>query len=446
MKKIFRALACIFAALSLCSCLRDAYPLSETVASSSSVPLESSAEQDTVSFESESESETDSPIDDELPLREEVVRWCEANPASDDVIMTLSEIQTENERMRNTAPSMYDIFSFGNKISSEHLYSMISEHNVPHGGYDSDGSVIHDEHMDTVRRRMSLDGASEYNISYGVMTTRGYVRAIPDDKPYRTSPANPYDTVQSTELSLGSPVLVLYSTFDEEYYFILSYCYSGWVKCSELALANDREHWLEFAKPQSFICITDSMYIDGEIKLDMGAVLPLAEVSNDGYKATLPCRRTDGMLDSTTIYVSKTSASNGYLPYTYKNYLIQAYKYEGTPYGWGGLDDGIDCSGFVCNVFRCFGFIFPRDTSQQNSIVGVSCKVGETSAYSLLDTFVPTVVYYPGHTLLYIGRDSEDGKYYFIHAPQIGEKVCVTAKNELNGMTYVCHISTHTTD
>ncbi len=61
--------------------------------------------------------------------------------------------------------------------------------------------------------------------------------------------------------------------------------------------------------------------------------------------------------------------------YVHKGVLIKsdivpfAQKYLNTPYLWGGTSDfGIDCSGFVQQVFKVCGVTLPRDAYQQYGI------------------------------------------------------------------------------
>ena len=70
--------------------------------------------------------------------------------------------------------------------------------------------------------------------------------------------------------------------------------------------------------------------------------------------------------------------------------------------------------------------------------------MGHADIAAQLDFSAPAAVYYPGHTLLYIGHDIDNNLYYFIHAPQIGEKVCVTTKSDLTGMTYIGRVGPST--
>ena len=438
--------------LSLTSCLREATPIikNETQTEQTTVSMAETDSQDTTDAVTDTEDVTEpEPDEPDVEPNVEVVKWTSRHPSPTTVIMTADEIEAENRRMAEDSESLIDIFSFGDTVSAAELRSLIGRHSVPpEERYDSDGAPISKEHKEKVKERMNIGDAESFKTEHGIMTSRGNLRAVPDKMPYHKSPDNRYDSIQNTELAVGTPVLVLYTTYDSEYYFIVSGCYSGWMKTSDVALSDDIDLWMSFAAPERFVCMTDALYRDGEQSFDMGCILPLVSKGQGGYNVLSPVRNEAGKLDTRELTVPKVSAVEGYLPYTYENYLNQAFKYEGTEYGWGGLNDGVDCSGFVLNVFKCFGFRFPRDTKDQDKVVGCALDVaGQSHNYiaASLDGNVPTVVYYPGHTLLYIGFDESDGKYYFIHAPKIGERVSVTSKSDLSGMTYIGQVGEYPT-
>lgn len=445
MKKLISAGMLLWVLLCLTSCLRDVRPANtyyESPKESTTVVTEQMTDQ---SVSNVTESET--PVVTPKP-HAQVMKWSDMHPSPDAVIMTPKEIEEENKRIADASDAIFDIFSCGSALASDELFSLVNKHGIPaEQRYDTDGSPISAEHMETVKSRMSIPAADEYPVVRAVLTARGNLRAIPDNKPYRKSPDNLYDSIQQTELCVGTAVLVLYTSGDGEYSFVISHSYSGWISSRDIGIADDDEIWRSFASPESFVCITDALYTNGNAFLDMGCTLPLVAEESLTYTVKLPIRNSDGILSDKEIYIPRNSASVGYLPYTYENYLTQAFKYEGTDYGWGGLDNGIDCSGFVRNVFKCFGFSFPRDTKHQDKVVGKALSVtgmGHADIAAQLDFSAPAAVYYPGHTLLYIGHDIDNNLYYFIHAPQIGEKVCVTTKSDLTGMTYIGRVGPST--
>lgn len=435
MKRLSSIIASLLCVLALTSCLRDASPQNEYGIHTETTKMTEAVTEAVTSADTE-------PIVNDVPtLHKEVIKWTSRHPAPDRIIMSAEDIEAENDRMAEASDSIVDLFAFGDTVSAVELAGMIDRHKVPDEvRYDTDGTEITEDNKTCVRDRMNIGTAESFEVKKGIMTSRGNLRAIPDIKPYRKAPDNPYDSIQQTELAVGTPVLMLYTTVDGEYCFVVSHFYSGWMATEDVAESPDIDLWMSFASPERFICVTDALYRDGELLLDMGCILPLSAAGKEIYRVKVPVRTEDGTLESREIVLPRSSAIEGFLPFTYENYLNQAFKYEGTNYGWGGLDGGVDCSGFVLNVFKCFGFRLPRDTKDQNKIVGSAADVKGKSHEEIavaLDKYVPAAVYYPGHTLLYIGHDADDGKFYFIHAPQIGEKVTVTSKTDLSGMTYI---------
>ena len=74
-----------------------------------------------------------------------------------------------------------------------------------------------------------------------------------------------------------------------------------------------------------------------------------------------------------------------------------AQQFVGNPYVWGGnsLTNGVDCSGFVHQVYAHFGISTPRYSQAFKS-------VGQPVSYQNIQAW--DVVVYPGHVAIYIGN------------------------------------------
>ena len=108
--------------------------------------------------------------------------------------------------------------------------------------------------------------------------------------------------------------------------------------------------------------------------------------------------------------------SAGFTDYSVKNVLIQAFKFLGEPYGWGGMNNARDCSAFVADVYRSFGIIFPRNSDQQEKMKGYISFNGKSreERIKILDSLKPgTPLYMPGHAMIYLGRWQD--RHYIIH-------------------------------
>lgn len=94
-----------------------------------------------------------------------------------------------------------------------------------------------------------------------------------------------------------------------------------------------------------------------------------------------------------------------------------AYKYLGNPYVYGGnsLTNGIDCSGFVKQIFGMYGYSLPRSSKQYVS-VGTQVPMSQIKPGDILIYKYGSSI---GHVAIYIGN----GK--IIHAANPSKGICI---------------------
>ena len=119
-------------------------------------------------------------------------------------------------------------------------------------------------------------------------------------------------------------------------------------------------------------------------------------------------------------YVKRESVNIGYLAYTPRNILDQAFKLIDAPYSWGGAYGEQDCSGFLQKVFATAGIFLPRNSAAQAE-AGVLLSSFEKQAtdeekMNILSGKAAggvTLIYMDGHIMLFLGM--YEGKPYVIH-------------------------------
>ena len=167
----------------------------------------------------------------------------------------------------------------------------------------------------------------------------------------------------------------------------------------------------------------------------MGTVLPLVEKTETSYTVLLPFRQEDGTVLLKKGYINlQADVSEGFPPFTQRNILKQAFKLLGVRYGWGGMYNGRDCSGFTHDVFLSMGVDMPRDSSDQ-AMIGT--QLGHFEAYKSAEgktealrkgTAAITLMKMPLHLMIYIGEI--DGKFYAIHSTW-AERISMTSDEKV---------------
>lgn len=350
--------------------------------------------------------------------------------SASDPILTKTEIASYNADIIENCPTVVNIAAVPETMSGYEVREMILRYSMPNGEYfDKSGQYISSEVKKQILANRNIDAVPEtVNVRRAVITTRCDLKSIPAEFGFHHYGDKFYSKIQETELTVSTPVWILHESTDAAFLFVQSYAYAGWIPADAASLCSPEDYAL-FASPDKFVTVIEPYITVHDIRIDMGAILPYISESTANYSIRVPVRNNDGTLGFTDASVHKSDAVFGFLAYTMENYYNQAFAYLGTMYGWGGADGGVDCSGFICSVFRTFGIYLPRNTGEQRIYSGMNQNLTNLPLSDAAAVFEkirkPASVHRPGHVMLFLGM--RDGVPYVIHAPQGGEAVSVMA-------------------
>lgn len=358
-------------------------------------------------------------VNNEITLLDNVTRemtspryWINKVSGYDNVIMSLDEILAINEQMFGISNcKLVDILNQSDTISKADLLAMINRYTVS-SSYRINGGSQPSGYAQSLYDKCNKNNVSDVvTVQYGLINTFCDLRSFPTNDIATSSGS--YDRFQETGLEYGEGVLVYHVSTDGNWYFVQCYNYNGWVEKDNITLVT-KDVMTSYVNPEKFIIVTaEELEVNGTI-YRMSTKFPYEKVVNGNYQCPLVTK--EGM---STIMISVESDVNvGYLPYTTENVLKQVFKLLGNLYSWG--DDNIhghDCSSTMNACYKCFGFIMPRNTSNQQAIplhYENLESMSTTSKERLLDSVLPgTLVFLSGHVTMYIGCDN--GIYYLLH-------------------------------
>ena len=279
-------------------------------------------------------------------------------------------------------------------------------------------------------------------VRYAVVSERSNLRAFPCAEPILDDPQDPdFDYQHYDSLRVNEPLLVYTASRDKAWYFVKSLCCSGWVSSSDIAMCKDKAEWLrawDIPEDRLLVVYGDKIYLEksnfdgglSEKVLTMGTKLELIDAAGDGslinnrspynnYAVVLPERLKDGSYARKAALISEHAKVNvGYLPLTKANIARVAFGALGNVYGWGGMLNTDDCSGFVRSVYKCFGLELARNTVCQAALPVSSFDLSELSDAEKENVIrklpLGAVLFFKGHEMLYLGSDN--GRYYVIDA------------------------------
>lgn len=356
--------------------------------------------------------------------RATAVYWTQRNPQGDTVLLTPSQVEATNESLRRRNDTLTDLSAMPESVSGAEVQERIEKVQAI-GDFDTasqpdlykNGSALTAYSYSFARKNCNIAALPEtVTVRYGVVTRRANLRLLPEAVGWFESAGDVhYDTLQATALDPAEPVAVLGDSYDKKFAFVRTRFYDGWLAKSDFA-ETDRTTWDGFVHPTDFAVVTANKTTiangAGESLLfQMGAKIPLAAGANGAKVLLMPVSDNGALKISKRPAVFDDTLHEGFLPCTENNFVRQGFRFLGDEYGWGGLDDSVDCSSFVGDVYRSMGIELPRDADQQvksmPKVVDLS-GMGEADRLAALEACMPgTLLANNTHVMMYLGQDDD---------------------------------------
>lgn len=348
---------------------------------------------------------------------------------SEKLILSQDEIEKYNEKIAKKTSELYNLEIESLKKSEIEIYlnkyptNIIISNNVENPEYIKELKQL----QDNINYRNIKDTKTKKALTIN----KTVLKAFPTSKEINQ---NNLDINQQTEIHINTPVLIIHESLDKQWSFVITEKYIGWIATKDIVEVTN-EQYNQLINNEKFAIITDHILIVNDIQFDMGTKLPYKKVNEEKYLLQIPTKNQDNQLIIKEIEVNKESINIGYLKFTNSNILLQAQKYKNTPYSYGGKNlNGIDCSGFINNVFATFGFKLPRNTLELRKVLSNPKSITSLNTSEKINTIKeinPLFIFSPSHIILHY---EENGKNMLIHASVEQGKVTI---EELSSYTKI---------
>ena len=402
-----------------------------------------------------------------------------------DILMSSDEIEKLNEETISAkGTNMYDLKKQPEVIDGVALNEAILKSSQADAQYylgwtylESTEKATQEDYDKIIKNTQNPDAKKKQKVLYGIATKRTHLRTFPAPVAIWDDPADSdLDYQYLVAIRVNEPVVITSKSKDGKYYLAKSICCSGWIPADSVAICKDKDEWIsawDIKNDDALVVWGDKVFTEtsvvgantSDLMLTMGTVLKLAKDINpdelidnrsayNNYVVWVPVRNDDGTYSKKLTLISEhKKVYEGYMPLTKTNISKVVFSALGNTYGWGGSLYSDDCSGYMRNVYKCFGMELARNTTWQSSMPMAKVDMQympKEERIKFLDALpFGTILYFNGHEMMYLG--SQSGKYYVISAvgsimrpenPSIRQRIRSTVVNTLdvkraNGNTWL---------
>ena len=406
-----------------------------------------------------------------------------------DVLMSYDEIEKLNkETISAKGTNMYDLKNLPEVVDGVSLNEAIKKSSQADAQYylgwtyfESTKKATQEDYDKIIENTQNPDAKKEQKVLYGIATKRTQLCTFPSNTAIWDDPADSdLDYQYLVAVRVNEPVVITSKSKDGNYYLAKSICCSGWIPADTVAICKDKEEWIsawDIKNEDALVVWGDKVFTEtsivgadrSDLMLTMGTVLELAKEVNpnelidnraayNNYAVWIPVRNDDGTYSKKLTLISEhKKVSEGYMPLTKANISKVVFSALGNTYGWGGSLYSDDCSGYMRNVYKCFGMELARNTTWQSSMPMAKVDMQYMPKEEKIKFFdaLPfgTILYFNGHEMMYLGSQNE--KYYVISSvgtimqpenPSVRQRIRSTIVNTLdvkraNGNTWFDEIT-----
>ncbi|MDO4533985.1 MAG: NlpC/P60 family protein [Coriobacteriia bacterium] len=313
--------------------------------------------------------------------------------------------------------------------------------------YKENWELIDQEYVDGILENYPTDGAvPDIASPYAIVTTHTTMRAYPTDDPILYTEGDyDDDNLYLSALRVNEPLIIRAESVDKRFYLCISSCINAaWVPVEDVAICANHDEWLEawdIPAGQELVVTGYKVFTEKSAQtpniskrmLYMGTTLERVDLNSpeealeivgtssafDRHVCYLPVRNEDGTYSKELALIGASAkVSEGFLPLTTANIGEVAFRSLGQMYGWGGMLEANDCSGYVRDVYKCFGLELARNTTWQMTLpvrkYDLTGLDDVHKAAAIAQMPLGTVLFWGGHEMIYLGQDN--GKLYVISA------------------------------
>lgn len=358
--------------------------------------------------------------------------WVSRHPFADKVILDSSGIDLLNSKTEKKL-LIEDIAKIGPVYAGSKLSSLLRKtlnDLSPEKLFDKNAKRISKLFGEAIQENINFSEIpQEIKVHYGFVSRYADQRILPTDDMVVSRPGDvEFDELQNSSLDIGTPLAILHDSKDGVWVYTHAPTSSGWIKKINVVVCSldDLKSYLAESPFVVVISPKADIFLDPALTeyfdyVRMGAQFPAKiDINSKIVQISIPVQAKDGMLAFRPAYTKQEDVNFGYLSYTSRNIIEQAFKLLNAPYGWGGVNGEQDCSSFLQEVFATVGINLPRNSSDQGKVgkpwgtfTEKTSSVFKREALNALAVGGTTILQLKGHVLLYLG--TYEGVPYAIH-------------------------------